>query len=271
MTSRPRRPLWPPSGRSFPQPEPTAVAAERPRHLTAAVARTVSLRDRPRGRILHRIERRTEFGSGTVFGVLGRRDGWLKVAAAQLPNGRRGWIRAGHATIGGTDLDVRVDRSKHQATLRDDGRVVFRFPVAVGRPGNETPLGRYAITDKLATTDAGSPYGCCALALTGHQTLLEPGWPGGDRLAIHGTQAPETIGTAASLGCMRATEEDLRRLMRRSPSARPSSSRPDHGPPDRRTRCTAPGRGASTSWCPTSASRTSGRSRRPAGRTTSRA
>ena len=35
------------------------------------------------------------------------------------------------------------------AALRDDGRTVVRFPVAVGRPGNETPLGRFAVTDKL--------------------------------------------------------------------------------------------------------------------------
>ena len=49
-------------------------------------------------------------------------------------------------------------------------------------------MGRFAVTDKLRTEDrADSPYGCCALALTGHQTKLVPGWPGGDRLAIHGT------------------------------------------------------------------------------------
>jgi lipoprotein-anchoring transpeptidase ErfK/SrfK len=204
-----------------PGPEPTAAAAERPRHLTAAIAERVKLRARPRGPVLHRIGQTTEFGSGTVFGVLARRDGWLKVVASQLPNDQRGWIRARDASLGGTDLDIRVDRSKRQATLRDDGRPVFRFPVAVGRPGNETPLGRFAVTDKLTTEGAGSTYGCCAIALTGHQTRLEPGWPGGDRLAIHGTQSPETIGTAASLGCMRAGGTALRRLMRRVPLGAP--------------------------------------------------
>lgn len=215
-------PLAASAGRPFaPAPEPTASAAERPRHRTAAIAQPVKLRARPRGPVLHRIAATTEFGSGTVFGVLGRRGGWLKVAAAQLPNGERGWIRARDATLGGTDLDIRVDRSRRRATLRDDGRPVFRFPVAIGRPGHETPLGRYAVTDKLTTTGAGSPYGCCAIALTGHQTRLAPGWPGGDRLAIHGTPAPETIGTAGSLGCMRASGGALRRLMRRVPLGAP--------------------------------------------------
>jgi lipoprotein-anchoring transpeptidase ErfK/SrfK len=92
---------------------------------------------------------------------------------------------------------------------------VLAFPVAVGRPGNETPLGRYAVTDRLRTGRADSPYGCCALALSGHQTHLPPGWPGGDRLAIHGTPATSSIGRAASLGCLRAPTPGIRALMRR--------------------------------------------------------
>ena len=95
-----------------------------------------------------------------------------------------------------------------------------RFPVAVGRPGHATPLGRYGVTDKLLMP-AGTPYGCCAVALTGHQTSLPSGWGGGDRLAVHGTTAPETIGTAASLGCLRAAEADMRWLLRRLPLGAP--------------------------------------------------
>ena len=214
-TQRPFEPVDDGGGR------PDARKAEPPRHLMAALKRRTPLRARPRGKVLHMLGTRTEFGSGTVLGIIERRGRWLKVAASQLPNGRRGWIHAGRASLGGTDLDVRVDRSKRQGTLRNDGRAILRFPVAVGRPGNETPLGRYAITDKLTTTSASSPYGCCAVALTGHQTRLEPGWPGGDRLAIHGTPATETIGTAASLGCLRAHERHLRRLMDRLPLGAP--------------------------------------------------
>ena len=69
--------------------------------------------------------------------------------------------------------------------------------------------------------DPGSPYGCCALALSGHQTKLIDGWPGGDRLAIHATPNPETVGKAASLGCMRAHTRDIRRLMRTVPAGTP--------------------------------------------------
>ena len=46
------------------------------------------------------------------------------------------------------------------------------------------------MTDKIPGTRYGAYYGCCILALTGHQTNPPPGWTGGDRLAIHGTDAP---------------------------------------------------------------------------------
>jgi lipoprotein-anchoring transpeptidase ErfK/SrfK len=202
-------------------PTPTPDARPSGRHLTAALTRRTRLFARPGGRVIARLGRQTEFGSETVLGVLRWRGEWLKVAAAQLPNRRRGWIRRRSAVLGATDYDIRVDRSARRAVMRRNGKVLLRFPVAVGRPGNETPLGRYAVTDKLRPVEPTSPYGCCALALTGHQTRLVPGWPGGDRLAIHGTPATWSIGQPVSLGCMRAPAEALHVLMRRVPLGAP--------------------------------------------------
>ena len=191
------------------------------RYLVAYVEHPTPLRARPGGRVVTRLRPKTEFGSQTVLSVLRRRGRWLQVAAAQLPNGRRAWVPAARVVLGGTGYAIVVDRSRHRAQLRHGKDVIVRFPVAVGRPGNETPLGRFAVTDKLRTTDSTSPYGCCAIALTGHQTKLEPGWPGGDRLAIHGTPATWSIGQAVSLGCMRTTARALHVLMRRVPLGAP--------------------------------------------------
>ena len=80
---------------------------------------------------------------------------------------------------------------------------------------------KLAVTDKLHPDDPASPYGCCLLALSGHQTRLIKGWPGGDRLAIHATPSLWTVGKAASLGCMRARPGDIRRLMRKVPAGTP--------------------------------------------------
>src|SRR3954468_19515956 len=92
-----------------------------------------------------------------------------------------------------------------------------RFPVAVGQAATPTPLGRFSVTDKLKLTGAGpgsSAYGCCALALSGHQPHIVQGWTGGDRLAIHATHLLGTIGTAASFGCLRARDEDARYVVK---------------------------------------------------------
>jgi L,D-transpeptidase catalytic domain len=214
--------------RPDPRPEPhfaatTERSARAPegRWATARLLRPARLRATPGGRVLERLRPRTEFGSPKVVSVLRRRGGWLRVLVPERPNGRPAWIRASGTRPGAVDVSLHADRSARRLTVRRDGRVLRRVRVAVGRPGTETPTGRFAVTDKLRTRRADSPYGCCAIALTGHQPKLLPGWPGGDRLAIHATPQPSSIGTAASLGCLRATTRDLRALMRIVPLGAP--------------------------------------------------
>jgi lipoprotein-anchoring transpeptidase ErfK/SrfK len=97
---------------------------------------------------------------------------------------------------------------------------VRRFPVTVGGPGSPTPPGRYSVTDGLTTEGEHSRYyGCCVLALSGHQTNLPLGWLGGDRMAIHGTTGG--VGGAESAGCLRAGDADMTFLFRRVPLGTP--------------------------------------------------
>ena len=83
--------------------------------------------------------------------------------------------------------------------------------VGIGSTDTPTPTGEFAVTDGIR---GWGPYGCCILALSGHQPQLAQGWTGGDRLAVHGTDAGRTIGGASSLGCLRAGERDLRMLLK---------------------------------------------------------
>ena len=191
------------------------------RYRTAHLVRRTALRASPDGKVVGRIGTRTEFGSRRVLAVTGERPGWLRVTAAERRNGEPAWIRASAARLGATDVWIRVDRSRRELTLRRGRRVLRRLPVAVGRSGTETPLGRFAVTDLLHTRNPASPYGCCALALSGHQPKLLPGWPGGDRLAIHATPQAGSVGQAASLGCLRAHTRDARALMRLVPLGAP--------------------------------------------------
>ena len=201
--------------------EPAKPAAPKGRWATARVLRRTALHSTPAGRRVGRLRTRTEFGSAKVVSVLRRRNGWLRVIVPERPNGRAGWIRERATRAGAVDVSLHVDRSARRLTVRRGDRVLRRVRVAVGRPGTETPTGRFAVTDKLRTRRADSPYGCCAIALSGHQTKLLPGWPGGDRLAIHATPQTETIGQAASLGCLRAKTRDLQALLQIVPLGAP--------------------------------------------------
>lgn len=186
--------------------------------LTAYVRRAKILRSRPGGLRLALMKRRTEWRSPRVVTVVRRRGAWLGVLAPELHNGRVGWIDGRRdVRLFRIPWSIEADISRRLVLVRHGGRVVARTPVAVGRPAAPTPRGRFAITDKLTTgTDVG-PYGCCVLATTAHQTNIPQGWGGGDRIAIHATPSPETIGQAASTGCLRATNAVMRRLVHQVP------------------------------------------------------
>jgi hypothetical protein len=200
-----------------PKPRP------RPRPDLAVVRGSVPLRARPNGRVLTRVEVRTEFGEQRVLSVAARRGPWLGVVATELPNGQLAWVHSRHPGLDlrRTRYSLHADLSARRLELRRGGRVIRRLTVAIGRPGSETPTGRFAVTDKLRGFDFGPYYGCCVLALNGHQPKLPAGWSGGNRLAIHGTDSPGTIGAAASAGCLRAADADLQVLMRRVPLGTP--------------------------------------------------
>lgn len=90
------------------------------------------------------------------------------------------------------------------------------YPVAVGRPGWETPTGQYQIIEMIQNPGWTNPF-------TGEQ--VPPGadsplgerwiafWTDGDNfIGFHGTPNPETVGSAASHGCVRMYNEDVREL-----------------------------------------------------------
>ncbi len=187
----------------------------------AVIEKPTELRAGPGGRVLERVGTETEFGSPRVQAVVGHDRDWLEVIAAELPNGETAWVRADDVTVGGIDYALRASLDSRTLEVLRDGRVIRRVTIAVGGPATPTPTGSFAVTDKVRMTDEGSTYGCCALALTGHQPTIPQGWSGGDRLAIHGTINEATVGQAVSLGCFRAADADMNWLVDRVPLGTP--------------------------------------------------
>lgn len=213
----------PPGERFFPAAPPARPRPARRAFPVARVRSSVRLRSRPRGPVDVTAVARTEFGSPRVLGVARRRGAWLGVVATERPNGRLAWVRRDDPGLRTRRVrySLHADLSSRRLVLERDGRVIRRLKVAIGRPGSPTPTGRFAITDKLSGPRFGSYYGCCILALSGKQPNPPSGWPGGNRLAIHGTSSPGTIGQAGSAGCLRAGDSGLRFLMRRVPLGTP--------------------------------------------------
>jgi lipoprotein-anchoring transpeptidase ErfK/SrfK len=188
---------------------------------------TIALHAWPGGAVRVRVSRSTGFGSPLTFSVARVRGHWLGVRSEALPNGRLGWIDARRSSLRRftTRLWIEADLSQRELVLHRGFEVLRRMPIAIGRGGSPTPIGRFAVTDKLLGHKLGGGFGCCVLALTGHQTRLPAGWIGGDRIAIHGGDE-SMLGRAVSAGCLHARASDLRALMRIVPLGTPVEIHP---------------------------------------------
>lgn len=201
------------------------AGARKVRHRIVLVrsGHSIGLRSKPGGRIRDRLGAWTEFGSRQALAVSGSRGQWLAVRSIAKPYGGASWIdgRSRSIRVTKTAYSIHVDLSRRALALRKGTKLVRRFSVAIGRPGSPTPSGHFAVTDKLSGPRYGSYYGCCILAISARQAHLPAGWSGGDRIAIHGTNAPGSIGRRSSAGCPRAADRHLRLLMRRVPLGAP--------------------------------------------------
>ncbi|HEY8487942.1 MAG TPA: L,D-transpeptidase family protein [Thermaerobacter sp.] len=144
-------------------------------------------------------------GGGVAGGgpVCGEREGartsywrfarwWASVAGLALQGGR--------PVAAAGDVLIVIDIDKRQLTVYRNGRPVKTFPVAAGRPGEPSPVGEWRVTDIAHWP--GGPFGARWFGLSA---------PWGS-YGIHGTNNPGSIGTYASLGCIRMFNEDVMTL-----------------------------------------------------------
>ena len=187
-------------------------------------ADSVVLRRNPGGAALATVHARTEYGSRQTVGIAQTRGNWVAVISTALPNGVLGWVPRKELSLRRVAWSITISLSARQLELTRDGVVMRRVPVGVGSADSPTPAGRYVVTDHIDPADYGtSAYGCCILALSGHQPHPPTGWdPNRDwRLAIHGG-APGAV----SAGCVHADEATLRFLMRMTPLGTPVTVEP---------------------------------------------
>jgi lipoprotein-anchoring transpeptidase ErfK/SrfK len=136
---------------------------------------------------------------------------WVRVQLPIRPNGTTGWIDAANV-----ELERRVDRIIVDLSARTlwhlrGGEVRHRFSVGVGTPTYPTTPGRFSVWAFVDYADPTGPYGAFALGLSGFSDVITD-WPGGGRMAIHGTADAGDRGAEVSHGCVRVYNADLEAL-----------------------------------------------------------
>jgi lipoprotein-anchoring transpeptidase ErfK/SrfK len=133
---------------------------------------------------------------------------WYRITVPGRPNGRTGWIPANAVSLHPVDRWLVIYRGSRKFEFYVDGKLRRTGPVAIGRPGMETPLGLFYVQAKY---DPSWPVlGAYAFETSGYSKLSD--WPGGGVVGVHGTNTPQFIGQAVSHGCVRLFNQDIQYL-----------------------------------------------------------
>lgn len=112
-------------------------------------------------------------------------------------------------------LEIRL--AQRQVVLYQDEQLIKSYPIAIGRRGWETPQGSYQVKQKFKNptwinplTDQVIPGGSPDNPLGNYWIGF---WTNGRNwIGFHGTPNPESVGKAASHGCIRMYNQDVKEL-----------------------------------------------------------
>ncbi|MEO6866968.1 MAG: L,D-transpeptidase [Gaiellales bacterium] len=185
-------------------------------HRVVEVDRAVSARATPGGREIGTLPSQSKYlGSSMQAWVQSvSADGaWGKVTIPWSPSvNRAAWVPLAGASQSATRILVVGDISDRTLRVYRGCTLQFAAPMAVGAPGSPSPVGRFWVTDRVAVPRSQPEFGSYAFGLSTIQPHPPAGWTGGNQMAIHGTNAPGSIGTPASAGCLRVSEQTLSKL-----------------------------------------------------------
>ena len=208
-----------PSTTTAPPTEPDKPGAPAPVSLVAhANNPQTAVLDAPGGGQVEVLANPIASGAPLVFLVVQQQPDWLQVMLPTRPNGSTGWIKSSDVTLSSHDFRMDVVLSQHLVTVMKGADQILQAPIAVGTSDTPTPAQTFYITELLKPTDANGnyipdgDYGPYAYGLSGHSDVLQTFGAGDGQLGIHGTNAPQLIGTDVSHGCIRMTNDNITTL-----------------------------------------------------------
>jgi len=106
---------------------------------------------------------------------------------------------------------VLVSIPDRRLAVLEAGEVIATFPVAVGAQASPSPTGEFQIVSRVSNPTYYHPG---TVIPSGKNNPLGTRWVGLSQkgYGIHGTNAPRSVGQAASHGCIRLRNRDMERL-----------------------------------------------------------
>ena len=154
-------------------------------------------------------------GYRLVMLVREERGDWLQVQINSRPNGATTWIRREDVELRTVPFWILIERGAKRLTVfHGDDEEVFSTSVAPGKDSTPTPLGFFYVDILTRPTNPAGPYGAYQISVTGFSEVYDSFGGGNGQIAIHGTNRPELIGTPASNGCVRMSNEDVTTLVK---------------------------------------------------------
>jgi lipoprotein-anchoring transpeptidase ErfK/SrfK len=110
-----------------------------------------------------------------------------------------------------TEWIVLVSIADRELAVIEEGNVIARFPVAVGAAASPSPTGTFQIVNRVSNPTYYHPG---MVIPSGRDNPVGTRWVGLSQkgYGIHGTNAPRSVGHAASHGCIRLRNRDMERL-----------------------------------------------------------
>lgn len=112
---------------------------------------------------------------------------------------------------------LRVSLSQRRVEAFAGDRLLKSYPVAVGKAGWETPTGTFTVRELFTDPDWQNPFSGDVIPAGDPDNPLGDRWigfwtDGKNWSGFHGTPNRRSVGTAASHGCLRMLNEDIREL-----------------------------------------------------------
>lgn len=152
-----------------------------------------------------------------------------RIRAVQIPARRTEPAVATEEVAGQYPYLIKVDRANFELQFYKDLRLVETYTIAIGQVGFDTPAGLYHIQNKAVDPAWHVPDKSWAGELAGQvipggaaNNPLKERWMGiYDGAGIHGTDEVDSLGTAASHGCIRMDIPDVIELYDEVPEQTP--------------------------------------------------